>query len=91
MQSSLIGKIEKANRYAQEPERIIFSNFEATFAGGNGDYTVNYSDGQWDCTCNFFSTWHICCHSMAMEKLLDPMVKIQSTEVLAAGSTAGSG
>ena len=91
MQSSLIGKIEKANRYAQEPERITFSKFEATFAGGNGDYTVAYTDGQWDCTCNFFSTWHICCHSMALEKLLDPMVKIQSTEVLATGTTAGSG
>ena len=90
MQSSLIGKIEKANRYAQEPERITFSNFEATFAGGNGDYAVTYSDGQWDCTCNFFSTWHICCHSMALEKLLDPMVAIQSTEVLAAGTTAAN-
>ena len=88
MQSSLIGKIDKANRYAREPERVSFSNFEATFAGGNGDYTVSYSDGQWDCTCNFFSAWRVCCHSMAMEKLLDNMVTIQSTEVLHARTAA---
>ena len=85
MQSSLIGKIEKANRYAQEPERVAFISFEATFVGGNGDYDVGYSDGHWKCSCNFFSTWHICCHTMALEKLLDPMVRIQSSELLEAG------
>ena len=88
MQSSLIGKIDKANRYAREPERVSFSSFEASFAGGSDDHTVRYSEGQWDCTCNFFSTWRVCSHSMAMEKLLDNMVTIQSTEVLHAGTTA---
>ena len=32
--------------------------------------------------------WRVCSHSMAMEKLLDNMVTIQSTEVLHAGTTA---
>ena len=35
MRSSLIGKIEKAKRYAQEPERVTFSGFTAVFRGEN--------------------------------------------------------
>ena len=31
MQSSLIGKIEKAKRYAEEPERVTISDFSAVF------------------------------------------------------------
>ena len=89
MQSSIIGKSEKANRYAQEPERITFRHFEAVLVGSNGDYAVSYSDGHWNCTCNFFSKWQVCSHSMAVEKLLDPMVKIQSTEVLAEKTAIG--
>jgi len=33
MQSSLIGKIEKAKRYAQETDRISFSEFTVKFRG----------------------------------------------------------
>ena len=69
MQSSLIGKIEKAHRYAEEPERISIHEFRATFQGGNGDYEVGYADGDgWRCTCNFCQTWSYCSHTMALEK-----------------------
>ena len=84
LQSSLIGKIEKANRYAQEPERVSIKEFKATFRGGNGDHDVSFSNGAWNCSCEFFQSWHLCCHTMALEKLLDPMVPIQSTEVVGA-------
>ena len=33
MDSGLIGKIEKARRYAEERDRIQFSSFEAKFKG----------------------------------------------------------
>ena len=35
MNSSMIGKIEKAHRYAREPERVRFNEFKATFHGGH--------------------------------------------------------
>ncbi len=74
MQSSLIGKIEKAKRYAEERERITFSNFTVSFQGNNDTHTLDYKEGQWNCSCDFFSQWGLCCHSMAMEKVLDKML-----------------
>ena len=35
MQSSLIGKIEKANRYAQETDRVTFHELSVNFRGEN--------------------------------------------------------
>ena len=74
MQSSLIGKIEKAKRYAEEPERITFSEFAVKFRGENNDYTTNYKDGKWHCSCHFFSSWGICSHTIALEKILGNML-----------------
>ena len=70
MQSSLIGKIEKAKRYAQEPERVTFSELSVKFHGENNDYTVEYTEGKWHCSCGFFSSWGVCSHTMALEKIL---------------------
>lgn len=74
MQSSLIGKIEKAKQYAQEPERINFSDFTVSFRGKHNTYAVGYKEGQWQCTCDFFSQWGLCSHTMALEKVLDKML-----------------
>ena len=74
MQSSLIGKIEKAKLYAQEKERITFSEFSATFRGENDNYDTGYQDGRWHCSCNFFANWGLCSHSMALQKILDTML-----------------
>lgn len=74
MQSSLIGKIEKAKRYAQETDRITFSEFSVQFRGEHDNYITSLKDGKWHCTCSFFSTWHMCSHTMAMEKILDKML-----------------
>ena len=73
MQSSLIGKIEKAKRYAQEKDRITFSEFSVKFRGNNDSYDVSYHDDKWHCTCHFFSTWETCSHTMALEKILSEM------------------
>jgi hypothetical protein len=74
MRSSLIGKIEKAKRYAQEPGRVTFSDLTATFHGENGDHTISYLDGKWHCTCLFFSQWGICSHVMALQQMLGSML-----------------
>ena len=74
MQSSLIGKIEKAKRYAQETDRITFSGLSVTFRGNNDSHSTAYSDGKWRCTCDFFASWGLCCHTMALEKILGNML-----------------
>ncbi len=74
MQSSLIGKIEKAKRYAQETERVTFSELSAKFKGENDDYTINYKDEKWHCSCHFFSNWGMCSHTMALEIILTNML-----------------
>ena len=74
MQSSLIGKIEKAKRYAQEKERVTFSEFSAKFRGENDDYITGYQDGKWHCSCHFFSGRGLCSHTMALEQILGNML-----------------
>ncbi len=74
MQSSLIGKIEKAKRYAQETERITFAELSVKFRGENDDYLISYRDEKWHCSCNFFSNWGRCSHTMALERILGNML-----------------
>ena len=74
MQSSLIGKIEKAKRYAQEPERVTFSELSVKFRGENNNYTTEYKAGKWHCSCPFFSSWGVCSHTMALERILSNML-----------------
>ena len=74
MQSSLIGKIEKAKRYAQEKERVTFSELSVKFHGENDDYNISYKDGKWHCSCSFFSSWGLCSHTMALERILGNML-----------------
>lgn len=74
MQSSLIGKVEKAKRYAEEPERITFTQFSTTFRGENNEYATGYEDGKWRCSCDFFNNWGICSHTMALARILDGML-----------------
>lgn len=74
MQSSLIGKIEKAQRYAQEKERVTFAELAVKFRGENDDYTISYKDGKWHCSCGFFAGRGLCSHTMALEKILGNML-----------------
>ena len=80
MDSGLIGKIEKAKRYAEERDRITFTKFTATFKGTNNDHTVTYDNGQWDCDCDFFQTRGRCSHTMALEMILEGMVAIAEVD-----------
>jgi len=69
MHSSLIGKVEKAKRYAQEPDRVTLSEFSVDFRGEHNIYTVSYKGNRWHCTCQFFSQWKTCSHTMALQQL----------------------
>ena len=74
MQSSLIGKIEKAKRYALETERVSFSELSVKFQGEHDNYTISYRDDKWHCSCRFFSQWGICSHTMTLQKILGNML-----------------
>ena len=72
--STMISKIDKARRYAEEPERITFKSFRATMRGGHGDHNVAMDGDTFECTCHFFSTHGTCSHVMAMQRILADML-----------------
>ena len=74
MNSSLIGKVQKAHQYAHEPERARIKDLTVRFDGDNGTHTVRYEGGAWNCDCHFFAGWDICCHTMGVELLLGAMI-----------------
>jgi hypothetical protein len=74
MDYGLIGKLEKAKRYAEDRKRFRFNQFDLTFHGDNGEHHVTYSNGTFGCDCEFFLTHKRCSHSMALEILLKDMI-----------------
>ncbi len=74
MDYGMIGKIEKAKRYAEEPERFCFDDFTVRFDGDNNGHTVTCARGDWQCDCEFFSVRQVCSHTMALERLLHDML-----------------
>ena len=80
MHSSMIGKIAKAKRYAQEKDRLQISDLTATFRGEHGSHSLTLSKGQWRCSCDFFHIAGYCSHTMATEDLLAKMVALQKED-----------
>ncbi len=75
MDSSMIGKIEKARRYASEAnKRVVFDQFRATVQGDNNTYTVAFDKGRWSCGCRYFNSHGVCSHTMTMERVLNGMM-----------------
>lgn len=74
MNSSLIGKIEKAKRYAEERHRLRFTRLNVDFQGENDCHTVEFADGTWRCSCDFFAGRGLCSHTMALERILEGML-----------------
>ena len=74
MDYGMIGKIDKAKRYAEQRDRIHFEAFKVTFEGQNNPHTVQFQDGVWQCDCDFFNTRGRCSHTMALEIILVGML-----------------
>ncbi len=77
MDYALIGKIEKAKIYAEEPQRIHFEGFSVRINGDHDYHTVKFTNNgerSWACDCGFFQTRGYCSHSMAMERILGDML-----------------
>ncbi len=80
MHSSMIGKVEKAMRYAHEPDRGKLQAFRASFSGDNGMHTVSLDADAWHCDCHLFASAGGCTHTLAMQKMLDPMLSDAARE-----------
>ena len=74
MDYGMIGKIDKAKRYAEQRDRIRFEKLEVTFEGENNPHTVTLMGGVWKCDCDFFRTRGRCSHTMALEIILENML-----------------
>ncbi len=75
MDTSMISKIQKAKRYAEEPKRVTFNSLAVIFRGDNSTYNTTLGPDGWHCTCPGFQKYGICPHTMALEKLFMPMLK----------------
>lgn len=78
MNSSMIGKIEKAQRYEHEPERLSIQNLQADFRGEHDTYHIKLDSNHWSCSCSFYSGYGTCSHVMAAQRILSPMLTMES-------------
>ena len=74
MDYGIIGKIEKAKRYAEERNRFHFNQFNLTFNGDNNDHRVTFDQGKFHCDCEYFLLRRRCSHTMALEQVLEKML-----------------
>ena len=74
MDYGMIGKIDKAKRYAQQKDRFSVKKFEVVVGGENNPHDVTYNEGKWSCDCEFFQSRGRCSHTMALEIILEGMV-----------------
>lgn len=76
---NVVSDVDKANRYAGETDRLHITGFTASFHGDNGDYELRFEDGAWDCTCDFFHSRNVCCHTLALEQILKGMIEVNAS------------
>lgn len=81
MNSGMIGKIEKAQRYAEERSRFRFSGLAVTIQGDNDKHDVHLEAGSLVCDCDFYAHTAVCAHTMAVERLLAGMLPAQPVAV----------
>ena len=86
MHSSMIGKVEKAMRYAHEPDRVKIARLTASFSGDNETHTVSLDADIWSCDCHLFESAGGCSHTLAVQKMLDPMLSDTAKETPLYGS-----
>ena len=67
MDYGMIGKIDKAKRYAEQRDRIRVESLDVTIIGENNDHCVQLENGTWQCDCEFFHSRGRCSHTMALE------------------------
>ena len=85
MDYGMFGNFEKAKRYVEERDRRVrFETLKVTFMGDNNDHTVTLQNDKWHCTCDFFKTRSRCCHTIALEMILEGMLPEMAVDEVAA-------
>ncbi|MEE8336948.1 MAG: SWIM zinc finger family protein [Dehalococcoidia bacterium] len=74
MHSGMIGKVEKAHRYAEQRDRFRIDALTVTVSGENDSHRVTLDGASWRCSCDFFGNNATCAHTMALELMLDGML-----------------
>jgi hypothetical protein len=74
MDYGMIGKIDKAKRYAEERDRIRIDSMKVTFNGENNSHVTQLQAGEWQCDCGFFKTRGRCSHTIALEMIMEGMI-----------------
>ena len=74
MSSSLISKVEKARRYAEQPELFRLQTFVVDFDGENGSHVVSMDGTEFEDSSHSFQTQGTSSHIMALQKILAPML-----------------
>jgi hypothetical protein len=78
MQSSLHGMIDKAHRYAEEPDRVQLAGLLALVRGDNSNHTVKLSDGRLSCDCDHYEHERLCAHVLTVERVLKAYIPANS-------------
>ena len=78
MNSGLIGKVDKAKRYAEERDRMHVNSLQVDFRGENDTHQVALDGDTWRCDCGFFSGWGACAHTMALERIFEGMIPVSA-------------
>lgn len=77
MDYGMIGKIEKAKKYAEQKDRFRIESLTVTFVGDNNPHKITLEEGIWKCDCDFFQTRGRCSHTMALEKILEGLQGVE--------------
>jgi hypothetical protein len=71
---NVVSDIEKAKRYAEEPDRIRILSFDATFRGDNDTHQLSYDAHGWHSDTAFFRSRGVDAHTMALERMLKGLI-----------------
>ncbi len=71
---NVVSDVEKAKRYADESDRLRLLSFEVSFRGDNDTLSTAFTEGGWSCGCTFFHSRGVCCHTMALERILKGVI-----------------
>lgn len=74
MNSAMISKIEKARRYAEEPERVRIHELEVDFNGDHASYVVSMNGTSFSDSSPGFQSTGTSAHIMALQRLLHDML-----------------
>lgn len=74
MDNAMISRIEKAKRYAEQPERFQFQTFKVTIRGNNSTHWVTYDHGTLASDYDYFVKHGYSQHTMALERILQGMI-----------------